>query len=121
MYSKPRLIPSTSIRSSRPTTAISCSSARHTWTLYKVNRATGAIMWRLGGKDSDFSLGPGVRFAWQHDARQHPGGVISLFDDEAPPAEASQSRGLFIRADESTMTATFSPGIQTPEKGIVGG
>ena len=32
-------------------------SSRHTWTVYKVNRTTGAIIWRLGGKKSDFALG----------------------------------------------------------------
>ena len=31
-------------------------SARNTSTVYKINRATGKIMWRLGGKKSDFKL-----------------------------------------------------------------
>ena len=31
-------------------------SARHTWAIYKVDRATGAVRWRLGGKNSDFAL-----------------------------------------------------------------
>ena len=41
-------------------------SGRHTWTIYKVDRQNGGILWRLGGKRSDFALGPGARFAWQH-------------------------------------------------------
>jgi outer membrane protein assembly factor BamB len=96
-------------------------SARHTWTIYKVNRATGALMWRLGGKNGDFSLGPGVRFAWQHDARQHPGGVISLFDDEASPAEAEQSRALFLHADEATMRASLLREYRHPGKRLLAG
>ena len=47
-------------------------SARNTSTIYKVNRATGKIMWRLGGKKSDFKLGTGVRFDWQHSIRCCP-------------------------------------------------
>jgi len=96
-------------------------SARHTWTIYKVNRDTGAIMWRLGGKNGDFSLGPRVRFAWQHDARQHPGSVISLFDDEASPAEANQSRGLFLHVDEAAMRASFMREYRHPKKRLLAG
>ncbi len=40
-------------------------SARNTHTVYKISRRTGEILWRLGGRRSDFALGPGVRFAWQ--------------------------------------------------------
>src|SRR6266542_1348901 len=42
-------------------------SARHTWAIYKIDRRTGDVIWRLGGKESDFALGPGAAFAWQHD------------------------------------------------------
>ena len=67
-------------------------SARNTWAVYKIDRRTGAVAWRLGGKRSDFELGKGARFAWQHDARSHEGGrVISLFDNGVP-----HSRGLVL-------------------------
>jgi hypothetical protein len=36
-------------------------SARNTWTVYKVDRATGEVVWRLGGKESDFEMGEGTR------------------------------------------------------------
>src|SRR5206468_1740334 len=29
-------------------------SARNTWAIYKISRHTGKILWRLGGKKSDF-------------------------------------------------------------------
>ncbi len=90
-------------------------SARNTWTVYKVDPATGEIIWRLGGKKSDFALGPGARFAWQHDARTHADGTITLFDDEGDPPEAKQSRGLVLAVDETAKTANvrsqyFHPG-----------
>jgi outer membrane protein assembly factor BamB len=80
-------------------------SARNTWAVYKIDPASGNIIWRLGGKKSDFTLGPGARFAWQHDARTHADGTLSLFDDEGDPPEAKQSRGLVLDLDESAMTA----------------
>lgn len=82
-------------------------SARHTWTIYKIDRATGDILWRLGGKKSDFTLGPGVRFAWQHDAQWHNGEVLTIFDNESPPAEASQSRGLVLQVTEPKKLVTL--------------
>ena len=30
-------------------------------------------------------MGPGTRFAWQHDARRRPDGTITLFDNGAEP------------------------------------
>jgi Arylsulfotransferase (ASST) len=90
-------------------------SARNTWAVYKVDPISGVVIWRLGGKKSDFALGPGARFAWQHDARTQADGAVSLFDDEADPAESSQSRGLVLNVDEVAMTAAvkaqyFHPG-----------
>src|ERR671911_2142269 len=56
-------------------------SGRDTFTVYKIDRSTGEIMWRLGGKKSDFEMGPGTRFAYQHDARRLPDGTISIFSN----------------------------------------
>jgi hypothetical protein len=82
-------------------------SARNTHTVYKISRRTGEILWRLGGKRSDFALGPGVRFAWQHDARRQPNGTLTLFDNAAAPKTRKQSRGLVLRLDEERMRATL--------------
>ena len=46
-------------------------SSRSTCTVYKVDRKTGEIVWRLGGKKNDFEMGPGTPFAFQHDVRRH--------------------------------------------------
>jgi hypothetical protein len=85
-------------------------SARHTWAVCKIDRETGAVVWRLGGKQSDFRLGPGVRFAWQHDADWRPDGTLSLFDNQAASPElvrGDRSRGLILRLDEAAGTATL--------------
>jgi hypothetical protein len=80
-------------------------SARNTHTVYKIQRGTGNVMWRLGGKRSDYALGRNVRFAWQHDARRHPDGTISIFDNGAAPRVHRQSRVIFIRLDKRRMRA----------------
>jgi hypothetical protein len=84
-------------------------SARNTWAVYKVSRETGKVLWRLGGKKSDFKLGSGTAFSWQHDARQHDDGrLITIFDNADAPQEEPQSRGLAIAIDTRRMTATLA-------------
>ncbi len=80
-------------------------SGRNTWTLYDVNLHTGGYDWRLGGgKHSDFRLGSGVKFYWQHDAEFQPGGLISVFDNGSDPPKEKQSRGLLLAPSPSTHT-----------------
>ena len=81
--------------------------ARNTWALYKVNRATGKVMWRFNGKKSDFVMGPGTKFFWQHDARMPDANTITLFDDGGWPTEEKQARGLVILVDTKKMSATL--------------
>jgi Arylsulfotransferase (ASST) len=84
-------------------------SARNTWAVYKVRRKTGEVIWRLGGKKSDFEMGPGTVFAWQHDARFHEHGrLISLFDDGADPKAEPESRALMVTLDTRRMRARLS-------------
>jgi arylsulfotransferase ASST len=80
-------------------------SARHTHAVYEISKRTGRIVWRLGGKRSDFEMGPGTRVAWQHDARLHPDGTLTIFDDGAAPAVEKRSRAIVLRLDTHRMTA----------------
>ena len=82
-------------------------SSRSTHTIYKIDRRSGQILWRLGGKRSDFNMGSGSVFAWQHDARRQPDGTLSVFDNGATPAVEKLSRGLILDLDEQSMTATL--------------
>ncbi len=94
-------------------------SARNTWTIYKIDLATGDIIWHLGGKKNDFEHGPDLHFAWQHDARGHPNNVITVFDDEGDPPEAKQSRGLVLEVDETAMTAKVLKAYTHPSKPLL--
>jgi hypothetical protein len=92
--------------------------ARNTWAAYMLS-ATGATLWRLGGKRSTFALGPGVRFAWQHDAELLPEGDLSIFDDEAAPPEGPQSRAIVVALDYTARTATLVRQLTYPGASIL--
>jgi hypothetical protein len=84
-------------------------SSRHTATVYKLDRKTGDVVWRLGGKRSDFTFAPEAQFWFQHDARMHADGTMSLFDNGAtgpgPAAVEAATRPLRLHLDTSAMTA----------------
>src|SRR5829696_4887683 len=90
-------------------------SARRTSSVYKVDRKTGAVVWRLGGENSDFDQGYGTRTDWQHDARRHPDGRITIFDNGGVEQDV-QSRGIVIQVDEDSMSATLVGEYTHPNK-----
>ncbi len=81
-------------------------SARHTWALYKLDRKSGAVIWRMGGRLSNFDVERDARFAWQHHAVSLGQGLITLFDDgsNGQIKTESQSRGLLLAVDERRRT-----------------
>jgi hypothetical protein len=81
-------------------------SSRNTWAVYKVHRASGRVIWRLGGKKSDFKMGKGTRFAYQHHARTHDNGrLMSIFDNGPHPGVKPSSRALLLALDTKKRTA----------------
>src|ERR671920_1344865 len=91
-------------------------SAKGTSAVYKVDPANGEILWRLGGKESDFEMGPGTRFVSQHDSRRQSDGTITIFDNGAPPQEHEQSRGIVLELDMDEMSATLVREYTLPNK-----
>ncbi|MGD0198562.1 MAG: arylsulfotransferase family protein [Solirubrobacteraceae bacterium] len=82
-------------------------SSRNTHTVYKIDRRSGAIIWRLGGKQNQFAFGANSAFAWQHDARRQRDGTLTLFDNEGPPGGGVQSRGIVLALDERSRKASL--------------
>jgi hypothetical protein len=87
-------------------------SYRHLNAIYKVDRATGAIVWKVGGSTRPESLTVvgdpvfvGGGFSGQHDARIPAPDVLTLFDNGTgvgrPP------RAVAYRLDEDLGTATL--------------
>jgi hypothetical protein len=90
-------------------------SARRTSAVYKVDRKTGEVAWRLGGKNSDFEMGPGTRIYGQHDVRRHPDNTITIFDN-ARVTSGEQSRGIVVEIDEDAMKAKLVGEYVRPER-----
>jgi hypothetical protein len=105
-------------------------SSRHTWTVYKVNRNTGQVIWELGGKQSSFTLqaapgqvldGAGEIFAWQHDPEGLGNGLYTVFDDESGLGLTAQapllpySRAVTVHLDLQAHVATLVKSDDQPE------
>jgi hypothetical protein len=80
-------------------------SARNTWAGYQLQGGSGTILWRLGGLDSSFTMGPGTKTYWQHDGRILPDGDVTFFDDGDDPRHEPQSRAVTIALDFKTHEA----------------
>jgi hypothetical protein len=92
-------------------------SGRATWTVYKVDRHSGRILWRLGGKRSDFRLGPGAHFTGQHDPVAAGTNIIRLFDNgnDARTSTEQDSRVIWLRLNQATKTVTLVKAIHHPQ------
>jgi hypothetical protein len=102
-------------------------SGRHTSTIYKINGTSGEIIWRLGGKYSNFTLGPDAEFGYQHHARfisRSKSGdteVISLFDNSGsqindnPVEYANKSSGKILSLNTTSWTATLIQAFPAPD------
>ena len=82
-------------------------SSRHMNEVTKISRVTGEILWRLGGKNNQFTfVNDPILFSHQHAVRRLPNGHIVLFDN------GNFRLPLFSRAveyaiDEAQKTATL--------------
>jgi hypothetical protein len=80
-------------------------SSRHMDEITKIDRNTGEILWRWGGKHNEFQfLNDSIGFSHQHDLRRLPNGHFTMFDNgnyHDPP----HSRAVEYDLDETTKTA----------------
>ncbi|HVL26697.1 MAG TPA: arylsulfotransferase family protein, partial [Acidimicrobiales bacterium] len=86
-------------------------SARNTSAIYRIANPGGEVLWRLGGRRSDFRMGPGATFAGQHDAGLPAEGQVAMFDN-GPPGRPS--RGLVLAVDTPSMAATVHQELAHP-------
>ena len=75
-------------------------SSRHLSTIFKIDRATGDILWRLG-KDRDFELLQGEWFLAQHDPQLLANGNWLVYDN----TREGPSRIVEVAIDEDERTA----------------
>ncbi len=84
-------------------------SFRHLDAVVRIDRATGAIVWKLGGAPRPESLAfvgdPFGNFGGQHDARILSDGTLTVHDNGSSQARAP--RAVRFRLDTVARTATF--------------
>jgi hypothetical protein len=91
-------------------------SGRYLSTIFKVDRHTGKIIWRLGGRHSTFPLGIGVRFYWPHAAVSVGKNTVQIFDNGCLDLWAGyESRVAWVRIDPVHKTTKLIKQVIHPE------
>lgn len=81
-------------------------SCRNMDEITKINRNTGEIIWRFGGKKNQFNvLNDTLGFSMQHDSRRLPNGNITLFDNGRLQPEPQFSSCLEYKLNDETYEA----------------
>ncbi|RLC96217.1 MAG: hypothetical protein DRI46_14030, partial [Chloroflexi bacterium] len=84
-------------------------SCRHMSEITKIDRATGDIIWRMGGKNNQFTFlndpDHPLGTSYQHDCRILKNGNLTVFDN-GNLHEPQHSRGVEYKLDEANLTAT---------------
>lgn len=83
--------------------------------IIKINRQTGAIMWRLGGKNSDFALTSNQVFLFQHHASLTDDNQTLLLFDDGDPVHRPSSRVDEFQLDEANKVVTSFKTFNIPE------
>jgi hypothetical protein len=103
-------------------------SGRRTYAVYKISGKDGSIIWRLGGKKSDFEQP--FKFAGQHAAKissyNDTHTVISFLDNAFlpvgdPSSWIDHSRGMIIALDTKEMKAELVQEFKHPHDGYAKG
>ena len=97
-------------------------SARHVSTVYKISGQDGHVIWRLGGKMSDFSFPAGLNFSFQHDARWREENatttILSLFDNGSNGYNQTSrySTSMILKLDHTDNTVALLRSYVAPLK-----
>jgi hypothetical protein len=82
-------------------------SSRHMNEVTKISRTTGEVLWRLGGRNNQFTfINDAILFSHQHDVRRLPNGHITMFDN-GNFRQPQFSRAVEYAIDEVQRTATL--------------
>ncbi|HEX3617922.1 MAG TPA: arylsulfotransferase family protein [Solirubrobacteraceae bacterium] len=89
-------------------------SGRNTWCVYKVNRTSGEVIWRLNGKRSDFPVPDDAGFSWQHHVRPHGKTQLTIMNNANISGHSSLA--LLLDLDEPAKTVKLKRAFQHPAK-----
>jgi hypothetical protein len=94
-------------------------SFRHADAIYRIDRATGAIDWKIGGTTTPQSLTvlgdrhSGPHLSGQHDARVLPDGTVTVYENGSFVLRGG--RALRLRLDTAARTATIIEDLSDPD------
>ncbi|NOK61444.1 MAG: hypothetical protein GFH27_549311n149 [Chloroflexi bacterium AL-W] len=80
-------------------------SSRNLSEITKIDRQTGDVIWRLGGKQNEFTFENDEQFRYQHDIRRLSNGNITLYDNRSYE-KPEYSRAVEYEIDEENKTVT---------------
>jgi len=81
--------------------------------IIKVNRATGDVMWRFGGRQNQFTItgehetNKPYYFSKQHDIQRLPNGNIFFYDNGISNKPSPSARAVEYKLDETNKTASL--------------
>lgn len=82
-------------------------SSRDTSAMYLLDGHSGQVIEQIGGPHGNTKQGPGTSTAFQHDAEEQPGGLITVFDNGGVPIVHPQSRALVLALNPKTRKETL--------------
>lgn len=96
-------------------------SFRHLDAVFKIDKLTGSIVWKLGGTDRPESLDlvgdPLNGLRGQHDARLLPDGSVSIYDNGTSGDLRREPRSIRYAVNTSNGTATLVADLRDPAIG----
>jgi hypothetical protein len=90
-------------------------SMRNQDQVIKINRQTGAVIWRLGGKNSDFPMTSNQVFLRQHDATLADNNQTLLLFDDGEAKQRPSSRVVEFKLDEAAKQVNSFSSFDIPE------
>jgi hypothetical protein len=100
-------------------------SARDMHAALELDRRNGKLLYRLGGKSSDYKLSSGAKFVSQHDIRRDKAGRVTVFDNGSPPTTGRTARAIALNVNEGDKKVTLKhafhrkPEFESPSQGNV--
>lgn len=82
----------------------------------KIDRKTSKILWRLGGKNSDFAMTTEQKFLRQHDAHFEEDGKTMILFDNGDAKERPFTRIVEFTLDEKNKTITKYQSMYLPDR-----
>jgi hypothetical protein len=87
-------------------------SSRDTHAALEIDHRTGKILWRLGGKMTDYTMKSGAQFVGQHDIRRLGDGRLTVFDNGSPPTTGRPARAIVLNVNDATKTVSLGHSYQ---------